>query len=923
MKSPKEFYNEIQVLRGSVTEIRDVLFQKTRNPSEPTWGIGKYCVKTVESLDSLLDRQIIPEHYKVAVVGRFKAGKSSFINQLLEINLAGVNSNPETAAVTTFKNGKTTKATITFLKSEDWQKIKEDEDPRAKNWETFIDKTDKTQKDGSKFDLPNLEKDHVRLGGHRIEILLGADKDAEKKFRQDLKKFTSSSSPLHCLVEKIEIETPAKILEEGVLLIDTPGLDDTERFRVSLTEEAVKDVDSILFLTKSGVAYGQSEKDFLITLLRKGLIKQLIVVITQIDSTYDQHLRDADLNDDDPQSITEHINEQEQRIRDEINKTLDELIETNDSSMHQYREQLDKILLVSTSVTRHQDWKAGKPIEHKIDDNDPGGMEETKKKLLQLLSNESRLTLIGRNIATGTQSALSELHKKITARRTALRDINNGEEARRHLATFRQKFETASEDFQLVSKNLVSDLKQKIEAQNKKNSPILENIELLAEREIEKYAKEDNGRHWATRRAWNWGSMRGFEGNIANQIFPKVQEILTEMREPFNGFLDDFKAELKTLSDKSSNIVTELELDSELHFNLSDNLNEGLDVLSGEVEKLISEERTQITTFLDDFRTEELISRLRDRRKSVADIGGTGTQDRQIAEVNAFYDEGKTLLKKALSDHLNKKIDEFSDFLMKQAQSFPDNAINEIKATLDGAEQNILAAEEVKIGEQRDTFERECDVLLTDTDKVLKFCKQLLGTFGKPDLKPVLPNVIPTGHRAYEGTWFEEISNQATVSLDRYCLNDGDSQWPLERIFSPKLFSGCLRITLIDPYLAAHHQIRNLKEFLLIVAEAARPKEILVLTSDKWNEGDNSWFLDQVGNELFKDFGTVLTIKIDQTIHDRCVVCDHGLLFKLGRGLDIYKPATGLASHRPSSRRVRRTEIDVFSTPEFINKDKQ
>ena len=569
----------------------------------------------------------------------------------------------------------------------------------------------------------------MRLGGHRIEILGGADKDVQKKFRQDLNKFTSSRSPLHCLVEKIEIETPAKILEEGVLLIDTPGLDDTERFRVSLTEEAVKDVDSILFLTKSGVAYGQSEKDFLITLLRKGLIKQLIVVITQIDSTYDQHLHDAAHNDDDPQSITEHINEQEQRIRDEINKTLDELIETNDSSMHQYRDQLDKILLVSTSVKRHQDWKKGEPIEHKIDDNDPGGMEETKKKLLQLLSNESRLTLIGRNIATGTQSALNELHKKITARRAALRNINNGEEARRHLATFRQKFETASEDFQLVSKNLVSGLKQNIDAQNKKNNPNLENIELLAGREIDKFAKEDNGKDWRTRRAGYWGYMTGFQGKIANQIFPKVQEILTDMAEPFKGFLDDFKTELKTLSDKSRNIVTELELDSKLHFNLSDNLNEGWEALLVEMENSISEEKTQITTFLDSFLTKEVYSRRRDVRDSVEGIRYAGTTYRQIAKVNDFYKEVESLLKKALSDHLNKKIDEFSDFLMKKAQAFPDSAIDEIKATLDGAEQNILAAEEVKIGEQRDTFERECHVLLADADKVLKFCEQLLRNF--------------------------------------------------------------------------------------------------------------------------------------------------------------------------------------------------
>lgn len=75
--------------------------------------------------------------------------------------------------------------------------------------------------------------------------------------------------------------------------------------------------------------------------------------------------------------------------------------------------------------------------------------------------------------------------------------------------------------------------------------------------------------------------------------------------------------------------------------------------------------------------------------------------------------------------------------------------------------------------------------------------------------------------------------------------------------------------------------------------------------------------MNEVGADLFRSFGTSLTIRIDATIHDRYVVCNHGLLFKLGRGLDIYKPAMGLASHRPASRRVRKTDIDVFTVPGF------
>ena len=43
-----------------------------------------------------------PARLKVAVVGRFKTGKSSFVNELLGARLASEDTNPETAAITAF-----------------------------------------------------------------------------------------------------------------------------------------------------------------------------------------------------------------------------------------------------------------------------------------------------------------------------------------------------------------------------------------------------------------------------------------------------------------------------------------------------------------------------------------------------------------------------------------------------------------------------------------------------------------------------------------------------------------------------------------------------------------------------------------------------------------------------------------------------
>src|SRR5690606_29431805 len=130
---------------------------------------------------------------------------------------------------------------------------------RVKMWSSFS--KPRKSRDGEpeeSFDLPGLERQYVKANGYSIEIDLASDgtKKAEVEFRRRLKEFTSGAKPHHCLVEAIDIESPASILDEGVLLIDTPGLDDTERFRVSLTEKTVEDVDAILFLTKSGESYG-------------------------------------------------------------------------------------------------------------------------------------------------------------------------------------------------------------------------------------------------------------------------------------------------------------------------------------------------------------------------------------------------------------------------------------------------------------------------------------------------------------------------------------------------------------------------------------------------------------------------------------------------------------------------------------------
>ncbi len=935
MKSPKQIRSEILALRGNVAQIRDALLAKARNTNEPAWGIGKDCVKAGDALNELLAHQVLPDNYKVAVVGRFKAGKSSFVNELLGAKLAGEDTSPETAAVTSFVHGEAVKAKIRFVNKAFWEKLKtlHSEDPkhidahRVKMWESFVDKPRKNA-DGKiveVFDLATLERDFIKDESHSLEIVLrnDGDKNPEAAFRKKLKEYTSGTRPLHCLVEHIEIVSPAPILDEGVMLIDTPGLDDTERFRVSLTEKAVEDVDAVLFLTKSGVAYGQSEKDFLLTLLRKGTVKQLIFVITQVDQTYEQHLRNAESNDEDPESIHARIKIEEQRIRDEIEKTLIELSGEDSPAMRRYREQLGDVGLAFTSAANHRDWQAGKQVDHRIKDQDPGGIEGMKMQLLQLLSSESRLSLVAQNIANGTKSVLEDLIGVISNRRSALKNIKDGEVAEQKLITFRQEFDLARERFQAATLGEFGLLKQNIEVRQKQNSHIVETIGLLAERELTIFESWDVSKHWKTRRSGYWGHMHGLQAKVANRIFPKVQQLLSELTEQFALFANHVEKHLNALSNDGAEIAHRVDVGKGFSLDLTKTLANSLQKSIQAAGELITDEEQRIITFLDDFVSDEVDEKISEAREAVTEVVGRGTTVGQSLQVRAFYGQVKRLLQEALTSHLINRGNAFGNFLVVEADAVPRNAISEVQAVIANAEQDIRAAAMAQIGGQREEFERDCDALIESVNQVAEACnalvvEQVLEADSAQDIVGASPLLFEEASSG-SGEWYETIMDNATESIERMRLMDGESGWPTERIFKPELLSGCARLVLIDPYLAQHHQIRNLKEFLLVVAEAAKPKEILIVTAGTWNDGNgaNIKAVNEAATDLFRNYGTSLTVRVDYTVHDRFVICDHGLLYKLGRGLDFYKPTTGLGSHRPGNRRVRRTDIDILSTSDF------
>ena len=926
MRTPKQLRRDIQDLTTHLTQVQGGL---ERRSGIKVAKIGKECQRSATALAQLLQSQQMPTEYKVAVVGRFKAGKSSFVNELLPNRLASEGTLPETAAVTTFRHGQNVRASIRFVNSAVWRELKSlfAENPkhadahRVRSWEGFlIPKKNKEGEPDTVFDLDSLEREYVSEAGHcvTLEFAQHATKKAANDFRRSLKKYTSSGSPLHCLVDSIDITAPADILDQGVLLIDTPGLDDTERFRVSLTERVVAGVDAVLFLTKSGGSYGQSEKDFLLSLLRKGTVKHLIVVVTQIDATYDKVLKAAEDDDEAPEPIAACIARERAKITREIADTLKDLHQ--DDNLHRYQEQLGDVPIVFTSARLHRDWKDNKSLPFVIEHADPGGVETLKKLLLQRLSFESRLAQTAENIVRGASNCLLDLQKVLQTKLRALHNTQNKEVAEQKLHTFRNEFGQAREGFAGSVEQQIQLLTERLAEQPRRDEILLQLIAALAEQPLSAFETDDMGRHWKTRRYGGWGYLWGLQAGVAKLIFPKVQQLLNNRTDLFVRYAQRFEEALLRLSRKSDEIAMRMELGTTVPLDVSGMLQTALIRSTQRAQELVAAEEQQVMDLLDNFVSEDIANRISERRRVVADIWDVGTTARQNVQVKDFYREIKALLKNALLNHLQESSLRFGNFLLAEAKAAPRDALDEVQVLLEQAADNILAAATLHLDGQKE----EATALINEVDgELARIMERVRTVMPVSTLEPVA--VIPQSTSAPpaalgdtdEVNWADKMQRTATVCVKRLQLREGSTGWAYDKLFPPAFLQGALHVSLVDPHLSGAHQLRNLQEFLLHLAKTAKPKTVEIITSCADDEAarHQSRQMDSVATDLFQQFGVALTVKREAGLHDRSLRLDHGVLFKLGRGLDVYKPALGLAAHHPASRRVRAAEIDVFVQP--------
>lgn len=197
---------------------------------------GEVTEKLARQMEAFLEKCQKPE-FHIALVGAIKAGKSSLINAILGENLASTEVTPETAALTKFRGSHSDNLiSITFYTQREWDKL----------WTSA--KETRSSKYLEEYRELNAEAEKSKWVGHD-EVCIACD--SCEQLKEEIQKWTSSRSATHYFVKEVEVALKGLDLPEGVILVDTPGLNDAVAYRSQITKNYIDRANAVFVCVKA------------------------------------------------------------------------------------------------------------------------------------------------------------------------------------------------------------------------------------------------------------------------------------------------------------------------------------------------------------------------------------------------------------------------------------------------------------------------------------------------------------------------------------------------------------------------------------------------------------------------------------------------------------------------------------------------
>ena len=190
-------------------------------------------IKYAENLTQLSNK-VSDDSFKIMVVGTFKNGKSTFINSLLGKDILPAYAVPCTAVINEVKYGK--ESAVLYFRNPLPDKLPSE--------------------------LPAAVENHINRNGKKdLQPITIPYKEIEDYVCIPMNKDFNEIA-LESPYEKLELFWPSSLLENGVEIIDSPGLNEHET-RTKVTSEYLSKADAILFVLNAQAICSQEEMKFI------------------------------------------------------------------------------------------------------------------------------------------------------------------------------------------------------------------------------------------------------------------------------------------------------------------------------------------------------------------------------------------------------------------------------------------------------------------------------------------------------------------------------------------------------------------------------------------------------------------------------------------------------------------------------------
>lgn len=174
------------------------------------------------------------EQFHVIVLGEFNRGKSTFINALLGAPVLPVAVRPTTAAINIIRYGETPRAVVSF-------------------------------RDGREEEVPiETLSDYVVVAGAQVSE-----------------------------VKWVTVHYPTELCRNGVLVVDTPGVNDIDEQREEITYDFIPKSDAAILLLDCETPVSGSERNFLADRVLRSDIPKIFFVLNKADQLDEEELAES------------------------------------------------------------------------------------------------------------------------------------------------------------------------------------------------------------------------------------------------------------------------------------------------------------------------------------------------------------------------------------------------------------------------------------------------------------------------------------------------------------------------------------------------------------------------------------------------------------------------------------------------------